>query len=200
MRSTVLALVVGASLLAQVPEPPTEAFFKGDPTQVMLACAEKAVSLQPRKQVVLAQAGHAHLIAGDKAKAEAYFDRSASGTAETYRWLGQARLECGQAKEGIAALRQVGGRETYSKNAQRDAAVVLMEAGFPKEAEEIMDGAFQMGPKDWQNVMAFGRACLRQKRQDLASVWFARIMANQRKAEGLWNEIALAFADQGAER
>jgi tetratricopeptide (TPR) repeat protein len=200
MRSTCLVLAFGCSLGAQVPDPITEAFFKGDPTQVMLACAERAVSLKPRKEPVLAQVGRAHLIAGNKSKAEAYFQKASTGEAEAQRWIGQAQLECGDAKTGVATLLDVTGQNLRAKNAKKDAAVLLMAFGFPKEADATMSGAYAMGPRDWQNVTAFGRACLRQKRQDLAAVWFERIMKTQRKEEGLWNEIALAFADQGAER
>ena len=200
MRAIALALALGSALGAQIPDPPTEAFFKGDPTQVMLACAERAASLKPRKDRVLAQVGRAHLIAGDRVKAEAYFQRIVGGDGEAYRWMGQAWLECGSPKVGVAALIKVAEQDPTAKNIQRDAAVVLMDWGFAKEAGTVMTGAFQVAPRDWQNVTAFGRACLRQKRQDLAAIWFERIMTTRRKTEGLWNEIALAFADQGAER
>jgi hypothetical protein len=200
MRSTCLILALGCTLGAQVPDPLTEAFFKGDPTQVMLACAEKAVSLKPRKEPVLAQAGRAHLIAGNKSKADAYFQMAATGEADTQRWIGQAQLECGDAKAGVSTLLGVSGQSLRAKNAKRDAAVLLMDFGFPTEADAVMSGAYAMAPRDWQNVTAFGRACLRQKRQDLAALWFERIMKTQRREEGLWNEIALALGDQGAER
>ena len=200
MRATGLALALGCVLGAQVPERPTEAFFKGDPTQVMLACAERAASLKPRKDRVLAQVGRAHLIAGDRTKAESYFSRVVGGDGEAFRWMGQAWLECGHPKVGVATLLKVAEQDPAAKNIQRDAAVVLMDAGFAKEADEVMTGAFRVAPRDWQNVAAFGRACLRQNRQDLAAIWFERIMTTRRKTEGLWNEIALAFADQGVER
>ena len=200
MRTTCLALALGCTLGAQVPDQPTEAFFKGDPTRVMLACAERAVSLKPRKDRVLAQAGRAYLIAGDRAKAESYFQRVVGGDGEAFRWMGQAWLECGKPKLGLATLLKVAEQDPTAKNIQRDAAVVLMDAGFAREADEVMTGAFRIAPRDWHNVTAFGRACLRQKREDLAAIWFERIMTTRRNTEGLWNEIALAFADQGVER
>jgi tetratricopeptide (TPR) repeat protein len=166
----------------------------------MLACVERAANLKPKKDRVLAQVGRAHLIAGDRAKAGAYFQKAATGDAEAQRWIGQARLECGDPKAAVTTLLEVSGQDLRAKNAKKDAAVLLMDFGFPKEADILMNSAFDLGPRDWQNVTAFGRACLRQKRPDLAAVWFARIMTTQRKEEGLWNEIALALADQGLER
>lgn len=200
MRSTCLALALGCALGAQVPDHPTEAFFKGDSTQVMLACAERAASLKPRKERVLAQAGRAHLIAGDRVRAESYFQRASSGDPDATRWIGQARLECGEAKAGLATLLAVVGEDSRAKNAKKDAAVLLMDFGMPKEAEEVMSGAFAMDPRDWENVMAYARACLRQKRQDLAAIWIARIMANRRKNEELWSDIALSLLDARSER
>jgi tetratricopeptide (TPR) repeat protein len=200
MRSFILAAAMMPVLTAQMPAQPDETFFKGDAAQIMVSCAERAASIKPRDQHVLAQVGRIHLLARDLPKAESYFSRALSGDGEAYRWMGQAWLESGETEKGLNALMQVPQRDWRAKNTQRDAAVLLMDAGFPKEAESVMKAAFAVDKYDWQNVTAFGRACLRQRRPDLAADWFSLIMANRRKEEGLWNEIALAFADQGEER
>ncbi len=200
MRPVFLLISAIPALIAQAPDKPDESFFKGDIAQVMTACAERAATIKPRDPRVLAQVGRIHLLNHDQVKAETYFNRALAGDGETYRWMGQAWLECGKTEKGLQALTQVPQRGWQAKNTQRDAAITLMDAGFPKEAESVMKAAFAVDRYDWQNVTAFGRACLRQKHQDMAAEWFALIMANRRKEEGLWNEIALAFADQGEER
>lgn len=205
-----LGLLLGApsALAARPAEDPvqasakfTETLFKGDPKQVMLACAEKARALAPRKERILAQVGRAYLVAENRPKAEAMFKGAVGGDAETQRLIGQAWLECGFKDEARAAFKNVPSRAGYyGKNALAAAAVNLMDGGLVQLAEDLMQIAFQLDPRDWQNVTAYGRACLRQGRQDLAAQWFAKIMTTRRKHEGLWNEIALALADGGAER
>ncbi len=194
---SLLLLLMGLPLLSQA----DEAFFKGDPKALMLACAEKARALAPRKERILAQVGRAYLVAEDRPKAETLFLVASGGDSETYRLVGQAWLECGFREEAKAAFKTGAARAGYSgKNVLAAAAVNLMDGGLVQLAEELMETSFQLDPKDWQNVSAYGRACLRQGRQDLAAQWYAKIMVKRRKQEGLWNEIALAMADGGAER
>lgn len=194
-------LFMAALALPGLGQSPDEAFFKGDPKQVMLACAEKARALAPRKERILAQVGRAYLVAEDRPKAEAMFHGAFKGDAETQRLIGQAWLECGFKDEAKSAFIILPAKAGYSgKNALAAAAVNLMDGGLVQLAEDLMRTAFQLDPRDWQNVTAYGRACLRQGHQDLAAPWFAKIMTTRRKEEGLWNEVALALADGGAER
>lgn len=195
------ALLLPLGLAAQSGD---EAFFKGDPRTVMLACAEKARSLDPKNEDVLLQTGRSYLLAKERDKAEACFKAAFPAhkpikTDGAVR-MGEIWLESGFSQEALVWFRKVPGINPRAKNDFTEIATHLMDAGLAKEAEEFMNLAFFIDPKDWQNVSAFGRACLRAKRQELAAEWYARAMQTNRKEEGLWNEIALALADQGVDR
>ena len=47
--------------------------------------------------------------------------------------------------------------------------------------------------------MAFGRSCLRKTHREAAAKWFARASQAKPQEERMWNAIALAYADHGAE-
>lgn len=201
MRAAMLLLLLGPGGLGQAPSLPDEAFFRGDPLQIMQTCMARAVALAPRKGRVLAQAGRVHLFAKDRKAAEACFERALLlPDADARRLVGQAWLETGAAKEGVATLLGTIDFDRSAKNYQRDAAIVLMDQGFPKEAEAVMAKAFENGPTDWNNAVEFGRACLRNGRQDLAGVWLAKAAAANRKQAEFWCEVGLALAEKGAPR
>ncbi len=201
MRAALLLLLLGPGGLSQAPSLPDEAFFKGDPLQVMQTCMDRAVALAPGKARVLAQAGRVHLFAKDRKAAEACFERALLlPDVDARRIVGQAWLETGAAKEGVAILLGTIDFDRSAKNHQRDAAIVLMDQGHPKEAEAVMTKAFENGPRDWSNVVEFSRACLRRGRQDLAGVWLAKVAVDNRKQADFWCEVALALAEKGAPR
>jgi Flp pilus assembly protein TadD len=77
------------------------------------------------------------------------------------------------------------------------AAVVLLDGGNEAKAVELMEKAWSLDPKDWQNCVEFGRACVRNGKKDLAATWFERTVQARPKEERMWNEIALAYADGG---
>lgn len=196
-RLFLLPLLLASALSAQVVEP---SFFKGDPRQVMLACADRALALKPRKETVLAQAGRAYLVAGNPDRARELFEPIRHPAGETSRWIGQAWLEAGDARQALEAFSLIPELDRFAKNDMRDGAVLLMDRGFPRDGEALMGQAHQVDPRDWQNVTAFARACLRSHHPDLAAQWFARAAESNRKDEALWMEIAQSLADEGAER
>jgi tetratricopeptide (TPR) repeat protein len=200
MRMAFLALLVTPlASFAQAPVAPVfdEAFFKGDPRAVMVACADQALHLKPGKERVLAQAGRIQLAGGNEAKAQVCFRGVVLLDAETARWMGQGWLEAGAPDKGIAILAQTpligwGG----AKDELRAGAVLLMKAGHPREADKLMSRLFQADPGDWQNIAAFARSCLGQGRSDLAAAWYARAMASRRNKAAFWSEIALSLAEE----
>jgi len=74
---------------------------------------------------------------------------------------------------------------------------LLYTSGNEAKAVELMDKAWALDPKDWQNCVEFGRAGVRKGKKDLAATWFERTVAVRPKEERMWNEIALAYADGG---
>lgn len=195
------ALLLAAPLLAaQAPMVPDEAFFKGDPKAIMLACAARAVELKPRNPHVLAQAGRIQLAAGERAKAEASFQAALPGDAESVRWTGQGWLESGETDKALGMLTHIPHMGLLAKDELRAGAVLLMDSGHAKEAEGVMRDLFTWDPGDWEDLAAYGRACLRQKHQDLAAAWYARAMGPRRKEGEFWAEIALSVEEQGVER
>lgn len=196
-RLIFLPFLLSCSLSAQIVE---ASFFKGDPGQVMLACADRALALKPKKESVLAQAGRAYLVAGNPGRARDLFKPINHPSGETSRWIGQAWLEAGDARQAVAAFSLIAELDHFAKNDMRDGAVLLMDRGLTKESEALMGQAFETAPGDWQNVTAFARACMRSHHPDLAAQWFARAAQANRKDEDLWMEIAQSLADQGAER
>jgi predicted Zn-dependent protease len=190
-------LVLALPLAAQGVDP---ASFEGDPARILATASAKALDLKPRKPEVLAMAGRVQLRLGERAKAEALFIRAERRSAEAQRLIGQAWLEAGDAPRAEAAFRALAESFPREKNILSAAAANLMDGQRYEAAERMMEAAYALDPRDWENVMVYGRACLRQKRQDLAAQWFARITGVRRKEEGLWNELALAFADGGEER
>lgn len=192
-----------ATAAAQSPAPKPafdEAFFKGDPKAIALACAEQARSLKPKKNHVLAQIGRIQLAAGDRAGAEASFKAALPGDSETYRWIGQGWIEAGETDRAAALLPGMPIDGWSAKDEMRTAAALLMEAGRPKEAEALMARLFQKDRWGWENMSAYARACLRQGRQDLAAVWYMHALDAKRDVPPLWNEIAISLSDRGEER
>ncbi len=205
MRITALAAALALPMSAQAPDP---ALFKGDPKAAMLICAEKARSLKPRKAEVLASAGRASLAAGDKAKAEEAFKAALSADAddpEAHLVILSSWLDFGFKAEALGALQRI--RDQYPrsekvpgwKNCLAKMAAALVTGNLAAEAEETMQAAYAKGPKDWQNMTFFGRACLRAGKPELAAKWFSLAVKSAPKDESIWNDIALSLADQGRE-
>jgi Flp pilus assembly protein TadD len=197
MRWTMLLLAI--PLFAQGLD---EATFKGEPRKLAGACADRARLLRPKDGHMLAEYGRAFLAAGDKAKAEACFmlARAESGKdGETHRLIAQAYLRNGHAKEGLKALEDMQLVDPKGKNVFTKAAVNLADAGLAKEGDALMERAWILDPTDWQNCVAYGRACLRKQRREGAAKWFARASQAKPQEERMWNAVALAYADHGVE-
>lgn len=174
-----------------------EAFFKGDPQAIMLACADHALVLKPHKERVLAQAGRIQLAAGDQAQAEKDFHEAARPDAETARWTGQGWLEWGAADKGAKILAETPMIGWGAKDEVRAGAVLLLKSGRPKEADKLMMRLFEADPEDWENMAAFAGSCLAQNKRGLAAAWYARATASKRTKAELWSDIALALAEAG---
>lgn len=197
----ILLLLASATAAAQAPKPAfDEAFFKGDPRAIALACAEQARSLKPKKDHVLAQVGRIQLAAGDRADAEANFKAALPGDSETFRWVGQAWIEAGEADRAAPLLKDMPISGWSAKDEMRTSAALLMDAGRAKEAEALMKRLLEKDRWDWENMSAYARACLRQGRQDLAAFWYAKALDAKRDVPALWNEIAVSMSDKGEER
>lgn len=202
MRPFLLSLVV-LPLAAQAPTGFDEAFFKGDPKAIAVACADKARVIKPNDSRLLAEFGRAYLAAGDVARAEEAFRRAVASDpkdGETYRLISFAWLRHGKKAEAVKALEDMQRVDPKAKNAFSKAAVNLLDAGAAVEAEALMEKAWQLDPKDWQNCADFVRAAVRARKPELAARWSARTVSARPKEERMWNELALAFADGGAHR
>lgn len=192
-----LPLVCALPLAAQTF---TADFFKGDPKAVMAACADKARSLKPNDSRLLAEYGRAYLASGDRTRAEAAFAAailSDPKDGETHFLIGYAWLRNGRVPEALAAFDKMAALDPKGKNALARAAVVLLDAGQEARALELMDRAWNLDRKDWQNCVEFARACVRARRAELAATWFERTVQARPKEERMYNEIALALADAG---
>lgn len=188
-------------LAAQVPTAFDEAFFRGDPKTIMVACADKARVIKPGDSRLLAEFGRAYLAAGDPARAEETFQRAAAADpkdGETYRLIALAWLRHGAKDKAAKALEDMQRMDPKAKNAFAKAAVNLLDAGAAAEADALMEKAWQLDPKDWQNCAEFVRAAVRGGKPELAGRWAARTVAARPKEERMWNELALVWADKGA--
>lgn len=202
MRACLLSLLV-LPVTAQVPAAFDEAFFKGDPKAIMVACADKARVIKPNDSRLLAEFGRSYLAAGDVSRAEEAFARAVASDpkdGETHRLIAVAWLKQGKKAEALKALDDLQRMDPKAKNAFARAAVNLLDAGAAAEAEALMEKAWQLDPKDWQNCADYVRAAVRVKKPDLVARWAARTVAARPKEERMWNELALAFADGGALR
>ncbi|MBL0211106.1 MAG: hypothetical protein IPQ13_09385 [Holophagaceae bacterium] len=196
-------LLIAAPLLAQAPAGVDQAFFKGDPRAVMAGCADRARAIQPKDSRLLAEYGRAYLASGDRPKAEGAFvaaliDDPKDG--ETHRLIAFAWLKNGFKPEAVAALDKMVVMDPKAKNAFSKAAVNLLDAGMTEKAVELMKRAWILDPKDWQNCAEFTRAAVRNGKLDLAAEWAMHTVEGKPKEERMWNELALIYADGGAER
>lgn len=151
---------------------------------------------------MLAEYGRAYLAAGERAKAEECFQqaRLESGKdGETHRLIALAYLRHGLPKEALKALEDLQLVDPKGKNTFTRAAVNLCDGGLAKEGDALMERAWILDPGDWQNCLQYGRACLRKQRREAAAKWFARAAQAKPQEERMWNAIALAYADRGAD-
>jgi len=179
-----------------------EAAFRGDARKLAGACADRARLLRPKDAKMLAEYGRAFLAAGEKAKAEDCFQLARIDKpkdADVHRLIAVAWLRSGQRAEGLKAIADMQTADPKDKNAFTRAAINLRDFGHAKEAEALMERAWILDPSDWQNCVAYGRACLRKAHREAAARWFARASQAKPQEERMWNAIALAYADHGAE-
>jgi Flp pilus assembly protein TadD len=179
-----------------------EATFRGDARKLAGACADRARLLRPKDAKMLAEYGRAFLAAGERAKAEECFQAARIDKpkdADVHRLIAAAWLRAGQRGEALKAIADMQVADPKDKNAFTRAAVNLQDFGQAKDADALMERAWILDPSDWQNCVAFGRSCLRKKRKEAAAKWFARASQAKPQEERMWNAIALAYADHGAE-
>jgi len=179
-----------------------EATFRGDARKLAGACADRARLLRPKDAKMLAEYGRAFLAAGERAKAEECFQAARIDKprdADVHRLIAVARLRAGQRGEALKAIADMQVADPKDKNAFTRAAVNLQDFGQAKDADALMERAWILDPSDWQNCVAFGRSCLRKARKEAAAKWFARASQAKPQEERMWNAIALAYADHGAE-
>ncbi len=179
-----------------------EAAFRGDARRVAGACADRARLLRPKDAKMLAEYGRAFLAAGERAKAEECFQAARIDKpkdADVYRLIAVAWLRAGQRGEALKAIADMQVADPKDKNAFTRAAVNLQDFGQAKDADALMERSWILDPSDWQNCVAFGRSCLRKSRKEAAAKWFARASQAKPQEERMWNAIALAYADHGAE-
>ena len=179
-----------------------EATFRGDPKKLAGMCADRARLLRPKDAKMLAEYGRAFLAAGERAKAEDCFQLArleSPKDADVHRLIAVAWLRAGQRSEALKAIADMQTAEPKAKNAFTRAAVNLQDGGQAKEADALMERAWILDPSDWQNSVTYGRSCLRKARREAAAKWFARASEAKPQEERMWNAIALAYADHGAE-
>lgn len=171
----------------------SEAFFKREPNLVARECVERAMALKGGKSRVLAQAGRAYLLTGDRAKAEALFQQVNLRDAESARWVAQAWLEAGEPKRAEVALVQMPNYGWGAKEELLNAAVLLLEHGRGVAAEMHMNAVLAIDGSDWERTLTFGIACLKMGRQDLAAPWFKKVIRMQERKAEAWASMAEAF-------
>jgi tetratricopeptide (TPR) repeat protein len=179
-----------------------EATFRGDPRKLAGTCADRARLLHPKDSKMLAEYGRAFLAAGERSKAEDCFQLArieSPRDAEVHRLIAAAWLRAGQRSEALKAISDMQLADPKAKQVFTRAAVNLQDGGLTREADALMERAWILDPSEWQNCVAFGRGCLRKARRDVAAKWFARASQAKPQEERMWNAIALAYADHGAE-
>lgn len=198
--ATALAPALALPLLAAAKPGPAEPSAFKDPKAALLMAVENARSIEGKDSRMLAEYGRAYLAAGDRAKAEEAFAAAVKSDAkdgETYRLIGYAWLRAGFKSEALKVFAQMQAMDPKAKNAFTKAAICLLDAGEAAAADALMEKAWTLDKGDWENVAEYGRACVRAKRFDAAATWFSRATQAAPKEERMWNEIALAYADQG---
>ena len=176
MRCIALFAALTLPLCSQAPD---AAFFKGDAKTIMVACAEKARSMESRDSQLLTEIGRVYLAAGDRAKAEESFKAAIAldvKDGSTYGSIAQHWLAAGHKPEAMAACRQLLERDPKSPQAIRKAAIAFLDRGMAEEALELMAHLCRVYPKpgDQDFAVEFAKACLRNRRFDLAPAWLER--------------------------
>jgi Flp pilus assembly protein TadD len=194
-----LCCLLALPLLSQAMD---EASFRSDPRKLAGACADRARLLRPKDAKMLAEYGRAFLAAGERAKAEDCFQAArieSPKDADVHRLIAAAWLRAGQRGEAMKAIADMQTADPKAKNAFTRAAVNLQDGGLAKEGDALMERAWILDPSDWQNCIAYGRSCLRKAHRESAAKWFARASQAKPQEERMWNAVALAYADHGAE-
>ena len=193
MKLAILSLLA-IPIFAQAPE--------GDARKVkMLAWAEQARSLKPKHAKVLLEVGQAYLAAGDLPKAEEAFARVEvlePRDAEVHVQIALAWMRGGQAARVLPKIPELRDRFGGEHEALATLAEGLSDMGHLAEARGVMATLAQRSPKEWEDFVRYGRACIRTNRREEAAEWFERAVAVKPKNSDIWRAIALALADKGA--
>ncbi|HJU84453.1 MAG TPA: tetratricopeptide repeat protein [Holophagaceae bacterium] len=140
------------------------------------------------------------LVAGLPAEAGALMEQAWSKDRKAWEDCLHFADACVQARQPALALAwyRRGALKKEAKENLTKGAIDLLDAGHPAEAKATMELAYRLDPADWEDCCEFGRAAVRNKDLPLAAQYFARAVEKNPLEHGMWNEIALAYADQGA--
>lgn len=188
-------LVLAPSLWAQ---DLNEALFKGDPRVAMRVCAERALQAKPTELAFMVGRGAVHLAEGEIQKAEAMFvaaEGAHGKDGETYLRLARAWKRAGRMDMLPGLYRKLLAQDPGHEDALVGFVGLLLEGGFPKEAQECGERLFAKEPKEWELHIPIGKAWLKAGQKEAAAEWFARAAAAGRKKEEMWRSIAKAVAE-----
>jgi tetratricopeptide (TPR) repeat protein len=146
--------------------------------------------------------GRSYLLAGQRKKAEELFAMARARDpkeGDVHRIIMAAWIRAGQRVEALKALEEMQLMDPKAHRAFARGAIDLLEGGLDRQAEDLMERAWALEPKEWEPCVAFARAAMRRKRSDLAARWCSRAAIAKPQEEKLWKELAQVFAEGGAE-
>lgn len=135
-----MAMLLAVSLLRAQPAD-KQGLFQQDPQAIMRICAEQARKLDPKDSRLLAKCGRVCLAGGDRAQAEEAFRLALLDDpkdAETHRLIALAWLKAGFQAEALQSFNAMVKFGSADRKALGKAAVNLMDAGLPVDAERMM--------------------------------------------------------------
>ncbi len=99
---------------------------------------------------------------------------------EVLRLAALARLTAGQLEKATALHEQMIKVAPKADDAFSHAAVDLVQAELPEKADAMMERAFQLDPRDWEEILHFAFAAARARQTALSVKWYGRIQAMDR--------------------
>ena len=198
MSRRLAALLVPGLLLAQATPGLDPAFFLKDPKAIMVACADKARAASPKDSRMLADFGRIYLAAGERERALDAFKRAAAvgkRDATTHALIARAWLEQGDTAAALAAARAMAELGPRNRALLARTGTDFCAAGHRAEGHEFMERAYKLDPTDWQMTVDFGKACLKGKDLEGATLWFRRTLTGRTEEDQVWKAVGLAYAE-----
>lgn len=127
---------------------------------------------------LLAERGRLELLCGDRAKGEDALKTAleiGATRGEVYRLVALAWLTDGQPEKAFAVHERMLQATPKADDPIAHAAVDLVQAGFPEKADAMMEVAFKLDPRDWDELMYFAVAAADARQTALSVKWFGRI-------------------------